>query len=680
MSAPQPPGVKLPRVAQAAALLEVLAVLIGVLAWTLGQRVVSLQSGAPSAGSRTAEDGNLSEGAFESLARQLTESARRARAESAVPADPDALARRDKIALRMALPSTLAATQFPHIKYFRDAGIRRYAGPGTCLQCHGTLVVHGEQGERSTRDTLDDLMGSAHYRGAAALEGVPLYGFDGRRLPLSADTPDTLPLGEPPCGVPGGPPWEPWAIHATDSEAPGGGGRGLGCGQWHIGGGIRHPNLEEVRQGRAAQAAEDGIDCLICHAASYDMDRRRVITEEDQLRWGQDRSLAAALTVGRVGSGACQRCHAGQDHQGHPRPRYPDLNLSVTYEPARDAHAAAGLECTDCHIPRGHQIPRRPPAGTAGDGDEPRQDSACEGCHTRAPHASSSTSTLLNGHDARIACETCHLAPAPGGGLVLRDWVHPTWDPRLGLYQPTEIYPAAGPTRDFSVLWFNGASTLLGNALGDNPADAGTYDPFTHQLARIEDPALVASLRAAAQALSQSYPGIDPDAYARRAAEPLAQLGPQALNERRTLIDTRLRSLMRQGRSRLHPFQLANDLLPEDRTEAGPFGNRRAPFDARTYLETGDLEAALAKTGAGEGPAGTEPRWMPQMRTRTNSHGIGRRARACRDCHAPDGILDYRLLGYSDTRAAELQDLDDLMRLHQGSPTPWRQGPQRGSR
>jgi hypothetical protein len=45
------------------------------------------------------------------------------------------------------------------------------------------------------------------------------------------------------------------------------------------------------------------------------------------------------------------------------------------------------------------------------------------------------------------------------------------------------------------------------------------------------------------------------------------------------------------------------------------------------------------------------------------NHGIQPVGRDCVECHAPDGILDYRALGYSEERAAELENLDIVEKL-----------------
>jgi hypothetical protein len=53
-----------------------------------------------------------------------------------------------------------------------------------------------------------------------------------------------------------------------------------------------------------------------------------------------------------------------------------------------------------------------------------------------------------------------------------------------------------------------------------------------------------------------------------------------------------------------------------------------------------------------------EPHWMRQMGSLMVSHGIQRDGHGCRDCHSPDGILDYAALGYAPERVEQLQSMD----------------------
>ena len=105
----------------------------------------------------------LTEPEFERLALSLTEQARFERAAATVRSEPnpdqaadqirdeqaDRFAQQVKIEILMNTPSVIDGAGYPHIKYFRDAGIRRYEGPQTCLQCHQTMQVQHPDGSSS---------------------------------------------------------------------------------------------------------------------------------------------------------------------------------------------------------------------------------------------------------------------------------------------------------------------------------------------------------------------------------------------------------------------------------------------------------------------------------------------------------------------------------------------------
>jgi hypothetical protein len=40
------------------------------------------------------------------------------------------------------------------------------------------------------------------------------------------------------------------------------------------------------------------------------------------------------------------------------------------------------------------------------------------------------------------------------------------------------------------------------------------------------------------------------------------------------------------------------------------------------------------------------------------NHGIQRQGHTCKDCHSPDGILDFAALGYPQQRVQELQSME----------------------
>jgi hypothetical protein len=664
----------------------------------------------------------LTDAEFEQLALDMTEQARRLRAEAIVNPDQDDFAREVKIRMLMNTRSYMDDIDYRHIDYFRTAGIRQYQGPATCLTCHATMQVERGDGTLSTVDTLDDIVNSVHFKFQNSGGGFSTFGYDGRRVNAEGSRP--IPVGKinRACGIPGSFSWTGWAAlvrsrpHTdpaarTDfSEPPVL--RSEGCGQCHIGGNY-HPATEKMMPvGDVPDVAKQGIDCLICHAEQYDMNQRYVLQDAHGLRWNQDRSLRAALSVGRTSNQNCLRCH--QHNMGgdaylhnvaaqnlgvkHQRLLHIGAKRGNPFSPAHDAHAAADIQCTDCHVPEGHKIPRGRLGVDLVATDLPDKEVSCETCHSRAPHNASEHRALLNGHIARIACETCHIKQLEDNNVVLRDWVHPTWNAEEGVWEPTDVYRSGEPGQGMIYLWFNGNGTFLANALGSNPEGDGSYDPLMRQMVEIDDPQVLAAVRASAEELAERYPDIDVDRYVEMATRPLTQLDPEMLARRRAMIDANLKSAMAEGDSRIYPFKPFNAMMFEDMANQGPFGAMILPFDYATYYETGDTQAAMLKAVehpivrrmyqgpfklymmdefmayfgveggwktdypiAEDGSARhVEPHWMRQMVTLMVNHGIQRAGHDCGDCHASDGILDYAALGYPAERVVELQSLDIL--------------------
>lgn len=698
----------------------------------------------------------LTEPEFDQLALELTEQVRRERAEATVTEDRDAFAREVKMDILMNTPSFIEESGYPHIQYFREAGILEYKGPETCLECHATIdVTHGD-GSVTTVDTLDDIVNTVHFKFQTAEGGAfSTYGYDGRQV--NAEGSRKIPVGKinRACGIPGSFSWTGWAAlvasrpelgpkQGLEGEAqssplstdpptaegialaiddPGAEGHGVsegvadgvvlrseGCGQCHIGGNY-HPATEKMMPvGDVPDMAKEGIDCLICHAAEYDMNQRYVIQDKKGLRWNQDRSMRAALTVGRAANQNCLNCHQhnmGGDayihnvaakHLGdkHQRLLHTGAKRGNPFSPEADAHAAAGIKCTDCHVPEGHKIPRGRKGVDLVASDLPHKEVSCESCHSEAPHNVSEHRALLNGHVTRLACETCHIPKLEDNNVVLRDWVHPTWDAEEGIWTPTDIFRSGKPGEGLMYLWFNGNGTFLANALGSNPEGDGSYNPLMEQIAHIDNPDVIAAVRARAEELKQQYPDIDVDRYVEMATDPLSQLTPEMLEKRRKMVAENLKTAMEDGESRIYPFKPFNAMMYEDMNNQGPFGAMILPFDYATYYETGDTRASVAKAIQDPivlrmyqepfklymmdefmayfgvdgwktiypltedkqlGPQ-VEPHWMRQMGTLMVNHGIQRKGHDCKACHQPDGILDYAALGYPPERVAELSSMD----------------------
>jgi hypothetical protein len=663
----------------------------------------------------------VSEREFEALADELTGKLRRARAEQVTAHEEDPFSRRIKTETLMRTRSFQSGHQFAHIDYFRKAGIRRYEGPSTCLTCHASMKVARPDGTFKDVSTMHDVLGTVHFTFQQTATGMTTFGYDGRQVNAPRQRP--LPIGkiDRACGIPGSFSWTGWA--ALVESKPGGADgesvtRSEGCGQCHIGGNYQ-PATEAMLPGISTpKGAQEGIDCLICHSRTYDINQRYVIDDGKGLRWNQDRSLQAAMTVGQPGVDNCLLCHQhnmGGDtfagnvaakNLGHRNQRllHKGAKRGTPFDAENDLHAAAGIHCLDCHVPEGHRIPR----GTRGTdlvaNDLPGREVSCEQCHTAAPHTKGEDRALLNGHSDRIACETCHIKELMPESVVLRDWVNPVWHEEEGIYTYRDIYHSGKAGKGFMFLWFNGNGTFLANALGDYPGGGKRYNPLMNQLVKIDDPEIVAEVRRHAEAIRDQHAAkgleFDVERYVREAVEPLSTFTPEMVEKRRLWIEEKIRPLMAQGKSKIYPFRVFNAMMYEDLSNQGPFGAMILPFDYPRYYRDGDPAASVRQAlrhpivrrmyqqpfkwymmdefmkyfgvdkwsavyplreDGGDGTLqNVEPRWMRQMGTLMINHSIQRQGRGCVRCHSKTGILDFEQLGYPPERIEVLQRLPEL--------------------
>ncbi|RJP79566.1 MAG: nitrite reductase [Candidatus Zixiibacteriota bacterium] len=559
---------------------------------------------------------------------------------------------------KLALASTEANSRFRHIDRFRQAGIRGYEGPNTCLQCHETITVPDENGKPREVKLRDDLTHSVHFT-FAPTTGFSTYGYNGEKV-------DGFPLGkmDRACGITGTFTWTGWAVQVPTAH---GDTLSEGCGQCHIVGQYGPVSSAMMPGYRATDEEWEATDCLICHAAEYDMNARQVVRDSDgRTRWDHDRRLVAAVSVTRPTDETCLRCHqhnlGGDTYPGseaalergrqHPRIMHAGAKRGTPFGADWDVHAAAGMECLDCHVTQGHKIAR----GTAGTdlvaNDLPGVEVSCANCHGDAPHQAGEYADFTNQHTERVACETCHLHELFPDNLVFRDWSKPEFHEHAGVWGPADSAYTGQPGPGLVYKWFNGSGTFMANALGDHP------DP------------------------DAQYTALD------LAGNPLWE--GQKSYDYRGEYERLFRPLARQGTSRITPFKRFQAVMFEDLNNQGPWGGMILPVDYHTYYTTGDpvkaVEAAVNRPimkmmygpmfkyylmdrfMAYMGIDGWNmdlnmERIAPSpMRNEGNlmvNHGIQKEGRACAECHtAEGGILDFRALGYSDERAAELTGME----------------------
>ncbi len=559
-------------------------------------------------------------------------------------------------ALAAELTVTAAAMDmdFDHVEHFRGAGILTYEGPETCLRCHTDVHWENEYDEAFDEDLMTNLTDSSHYRFFSDRH-PNVWGFNGELA-------DPFPMGKinRPCPKPGSFAMTAWAELVVTA---GGDTMSEGCGQCHIGGQFQAPLGEMMPLYETLPEEAAAIDCLICHSALYDMNRKVVVEDGGRLRWGQDRSMRAAVTVTTPTAQACLRCHQhnfGGDvyvdeadpsympsimQPGADRPRvaHPGSKRGTPYSPSWDVHAAAGMSCLECHHTEGHRIAKGLHTTTMMANDLPERVVTCTECHEPPVHAETEWSDELNDHLDRVACVTCHIPSLHPDNATRRDFAHTEFEdpPGIHVYHDTEKLTEPGTGIDY--VWWNGDATFLGNPIGDHP-DGGTGYSFYDAANRWPE-----------------FADFDYDAWYEETMRPIARRKP----------------------SQLYAMKRFNGRQHIDLQNMGPFGGMFVPYNLPTYYRTGDPDAAARaemdksmmgmmygwmfkvymldrfmgfmdidgwNTGSFEdvrAGRNVEARWIPTDARLEISHGVRRvGALTCVDCHGAEGVLDWEKLGY----------------------------------
>lgn len=393
----------------------------------------------------------------------------------------------------------------PTIDYTRPLEhqeLEEYAGPSTCTACH--------------EEAVDEVMRSTHYTWKPKLLGGGKYS----KLQMSA-----VPIN--------------WLGILNEEKHVAG-----GCGRCHIGGGPM-----PVDPAQATEADKEGIDCLICHATTYDTKIR--FPREVEGRWilPQDRSLEAARSVGRTTQHTCLRCHF-VPFSGYKRGA--DLD--------EDVHYRRGMSCTRCHRVEAHRFPGSGPTITR----EVGKRVGCVDCHDVTPHRSQN----LNRHQ-RLDCRTCHVVEV--GGVIYKNAAkNGIYEEKSGTYKAIAQMGTVRP----SYFWHDGFST--------GPMPRG---------------------------------GIDDHG------------------------------------SKIQPFKKYTGVAPVD-AETGDF----LWLKLGVFAKTGDVDRAV-KAGAAESGRPYSGTWKPKEYDVyfQLSHGVTKKhALRCKDCHAPDGVMDFKALGYPEDRIRKL--------------------------
>ncbi len=583
----------------------------------------------------------------------------------AIEFSPESVTAEELVQLGEELAATYD-TGFEHVDRFAEAGILSYEGPGTCLGCHAEITItDSETGAETTADLMQNLTSSAHYLFFTS-KHPNVYGFNGELA-------DNFPMGKinRPCPKPGSFAMTAWAEIVVTEH---GDTLSEGCGQCHAGGQYQAPLGEMMPMYQTTDVEMDAIDCLICHAVAYDMNRKQVVMDANGLRrWDQDRSMRAAVSVTSPTAQACLRCHQhnfGGDiyidpadssfmesllNTGKQRPRvlHPGSKRGTPYSPTWDVHARAGISCIECHITEGHHIAKGTHTTTMMANDLPEVEVACENCHTAEPHQNDAErADYLNAHTERVACQTCHIPSLHEDNATRRDFSKTVYEEHPGIYIYDDSVKASQPGSGIIYRWWNGDGTFLGNPIGDNPNGNNLYRFYT------------------ANRVWPEYVDFDYDTWYEETMRPIAKRRP----------------------SKLYAMKDFNGKQHIDLANMGPFGGMFVPYNLPTYYTSGDPDRAASaemdksmmqmmyglmfkyymldkfmtfmavdswNTGSYEDVRqlrNVEPRWIPQDAALEISHAIRREgALTCENCHSLSGVLDFHELGYTEDEIDALQ-------------------------
>jgi hypothetical protein len=237
------------------------------------------------------------------------------------------------------------------------------------------------------------------------------------------------------------------------------------CGSCHVG------------LGAAPTATNsENIDCLLCHQKDYKRVKVNGVFQPDTtMTITMDQ---AVRTIHKPERANCLQCHAKAG--GGDAVKRGDIALASASTTDRnyDVHMAttgANLVCQQCHNFSNHKV--------AGRGSDLRPLDSTVGvncstssCHSGKTGTSGHSTTAVNRHVNRVACQTCHIptyaknasdTAATEATETHRTWVTAEWNATLGRYEPT---PTKANNLKPEYRHWNGTSW------GSNLKDPATYD------------------------------------------------------------------------------------------------------------------------------------------------------------------------------------------------------------
>ncbi len=509
---------------------------------------------------------------------------------------------------------------YDHAFRFEKYGITSYEGPKTCLQCHKTIrVKNPETGQWEDVNTMKNVTESVHMKWYS----IPAYTYNvhGEK--------EELPMGmiDRACGIPGAQAGVAWALQIKNQED----GKIYfeGCGQCHIGGTYGPPVYRMMREvspmGKITKNEKESVDCLICHAKEYDISKKIVVKDKHGLRWAEDRSLKAAVSVGKPTTWNCRLCHdhnfVGDNGKGNVKTAagtrsiiHQYVKRGSPYTPEEDVHAAAGMNCLDCHKTYGHFIAKGKKTCDLVANDLPNVDVTCEQCHTDQPHKKNEDlADILNTHTEKLSCTACHIRGLPENNIRYNDWKHPVYEDGFYVPKPT----IKGGTKSVMAFkWFNGTGGLMATPNGDRNDPKSKITPFKIFNAMMAEDSHNAKPDQQGWILS-----FDPVTYMEEGnpekAIDVAQDNPY------------LRMFYGLPMKLMFMNHLAHDL--GYKTWDNSYYKR--PKNDRYFWTDMRSDGYLML-----------------------DHGIKAQGRSCNECHSKDSILNFKQLGYSQDEIESLQE------------------------
>lgn len=215
-----------------------------------------------------------------------------------------------------------------------------------------------------------------------------------------------------------------------------------GCGSCHTG-------LGATPSTTYSQAQAENIDCLLCHQKDYVRKKNATsgLYEPDTAKMTITMTQAIRTVHTPVRSN-CLSCHAKAG--GGDAVKRGDLALATgaTSDLTYDRHMAqngANHTCQSCHAFNAHKVAGR------GSDLRPLDSTAAIGCTSSSCHAAKPTSTghttsAVNTHVNRVACQSCHLptyaknasdSTATEATETSRDWRTAHYNSTLLRYEPS---------------------------------------------------------------------------------------------------------------------------------------------------------------------------------------------------------------------------------------------------